>query len=481
MNEPEKVIEMGNPKAFLSLLRKEAGYRPVIERINDYSEVEQTLNNEDRILQASRCMGCGVPFCHWACPLGNLMPEYQDSLHKRKWQEAYEILSSTNNFPEFTGRVCPALCEKSCVLALNSEAVTIRENEVAVTEHAFLEGFVQPSPPRVRTAKKIAIIGSGPAGLTVADMLNKQGHTVVVYEKDAQAGGLLRFGIPDFKLNKGIIDRRLAILESEGVIFRCGVTVGKDIKHRQLLTEYDAVCLCTGAGQPRDLLVEGRQLKGVHFALDLLQQQNRIVSGVYVSDKERISAKGKQVLIIGGGDTGSDCVGTSNRHKAAKITQIEILPQPPGNYNPSTWWPAFPNVLKTSSSHLEGCERQWSLSTKRFIGENGQLTGVEVASVEWTASSEGTFEMKETGQTQIIPADLVLLSMGFVHPVHEGLLDDMGVQYDSRGNVAAITPNRSSLSKVFVAGDVTLGASLVVRAIDSGRKAAEEIGRFIEE
>lgn len=466
---------MGNPKAFLSIPRKEAGYRPVIERINDYSEVEQTLNSEDRILQASRCMDCGVPFCHWACPLGNLMPEYQDALYKGKWQEAYRILSSTNNFPEFTGRVCPALCEKSCVLALDSAAVTVRENEAAVTEHAFLEGYVRPNPPAVRTGKQVAVIGSGPAGLAAADMLNKQGHTVVVYEKDERPGGLLRFGIPDFKLNKGIIDRRISILEAEGITFQCGVEVGKDIKKEQLLKKYDALCLCMGSGQPRDLAVEGRDLKGVHFALELLQQQNRVVAGTAIAEKERISAKGKRVLVIGGGDTGSDCVGTSNRQKATQVTQIEIMPQPPVGTNPSTPWPNYPNVLKTSSSHLEGCQRRWNLATKRFVGKNGKLTGVEVAEVVWSTSPEGRMEMKETGKTEIIPADMVLLSMGFVHPVHEGLLTDLGVAYDARGNVEAVKPNQSSVEKVFVAGDVTLGASLVVRAMASGRKAAEAI------
>lgn len=466
-------------KAFLSIPRKEAGYRPVIERINDYSEVEQTLNNEDRILQASRCMDCGVPFCHWACPLGNLMPEYQDNLYKGKWLEAYQILSSTNNFPEFTGRVCPALCEKGCVLALNGEAVTIRENEAAVTEHAFLEGHVKALPPSIRTGKKVAIIGSGPSGLAAADMLNKQGHTVVVYEKDEKAGGLLRFGIPDFKLNKGIIDRRLAILQAEGIIFSYGVNVGKDLKKKQLLSEYDAICLCLGAGQARDLTVEGRELKGIHFALDLLQQQNRIVAGCDIREKDVISAQGKRVVVIGGGDTGSDCVGTSNRQKATKVTQIEIMPQPPVGSNPDMPWPNYPNILKTTSSHLEGCERRWNLATKRFIEKDGLVAGVEVEEVEWVRSSGGKFEMKETGKTEIIPADLVLLSMGFVHPVHEGLLDDLGVDYDKRGNVDASLPNQSSVAKVFVAGDVTLGASLVVRAIHSGRKAAEQIGKFL--
>ena len=471
---------MGNPKAFLTINRKEAGYRPVLERIADFGEVEQTLNSEDRIQQASRCMDCGVPFCHWSCPLGNLTPEWQDSLYKGKWQEAYEILNSTNNFPEFTGRVCPALCEKSCVLMLSNQAVTIRENEAAVAEHAFLEGYIKANPPKTRTGKKVAVIGSGPAGLATADILNKKGHSVVVYEKDEQPGGLLRLGIPDFKLNKKVIDRRLQILKEEGIVFECGVNVGVDITSKQLLADYDAVCLAIGAGQARNLPVEGRELKGVYFALEFLQQQNRLIAGTVIPAGEQISTKGKHVLVIGGGDTGSDCVGTSVRQKAAKITQIEIMPQPPVDFNDSTPWPAHPNVLRTSSSHKEGCIRRWNLATKRFIGKKGQLTGVEVAEVEWTKATDGRMSMRETGKTEIIEAELVFLSMGFVHPVHEGLLNQLQVEYDSRGNVAALKPNQSSKPNVFVAGDVTSGASLVVRAIASGRKAAEAIGKSFE-
>ncbi|MDR1864930.1 MAG: glutamate synthase subunit beta [Bacteroidales bacterium] len=468
---------MGNPKAFLSISRKEAGYRPVLERIADFGEVEQTLNSDDRILQASRCMECGVPYCHWACPLGNRMPEWQDSLSKGKWAEAYQRLAATNNFPEFTGRVCPALCEKSCVLSLSGEAVTIREDEAAVVERAFLEGYIKPHVPRRRTDKKVAVVGSGPAGLAAADMLNRKGHSVTVFEKDETVGGLLRLGIPDFKLNKGIIDRRLRLLRAEGIVFRTGVEVGKDLSPQQLLREFDAVCLAVGAGQPRDLPVEGRRLKGVHFALEFLRQQNRTVAGASVPEKERISAKGRRVLVIGGGDTGSDCVGTSARQRAREITQIEIMPQPPERYNPDTPWPSYPNVLKTSSSHLEGCTRRWNLSTKRFIGENDRVTGVEVAETEWTKNPDGSMSMKETGKTEIIKADLVLLSMGFVHPVHEGLLDALGVKYDRRGNVESVAPNKSSVDRVFVAGDATTGASLVVRAIRSGREAAEAIDK----
>lgn len=470
---------MGNAKAFLTINRKEAGYRPVLERIADFSEVEQTLNMEDRMLQASRCMECGVAFCHWACPLGNLIPEWQDLLYKGKWFEAYRVLNATNNFPEFTGRVCPALCEKSCVLNMQHQPLTIRENEAAIAEHAFLEGFVKAYPPKTRTGKKVAVVGSGPAGLAVADLLNRKGHLVTVFEKDEAIGGLLRLGIPDFKLSKGIIDRRLKFMEAEGIIFTTNTEVGKDLPAEKLLSSFDAVCLTTGAGVPRDLLIEGRDLKGIHFALDFLKQQNRIVAGRTVPAAEQISAKGKKVLVIGGGDTGSDCVGTSIRRKATSVTQIEILPQPPVGENPDTPWPYYPNILKTSSSHEEGVTRRWSLASKRFIGQQGKLTGVEVVEVEWTKDESGRFVMKETGKPEIIPADLVLLSMGFTQPVHEGLLDDLGVKYDARGNVEAVKPNESSVAKVFVAGDVTTGASLVVRALYSGRKAAEAVENYL--
>jgi glutamate synthase (NADPH/NADH) small chain len=468
---------MGNAKAFLTINRKEAGYRPVVDRIADFSEVEQTLNTEDRILQASRCMECGVPFCHWACPLGNLIPEWQDLLYKSQWFEAYSNLTLTNNFPEFTGRICPALCEKSCVLNLENQPLTIRENEVAIIEHAFLEGYVKPQPPQKRTGKKVAVIGSGPAGLAAADCLNKQGHTVTVYEKDESIGGLLRLGIPDFKLNKEIIDRRLTILKEEGIKFETGVEAGKDLPVEKLLSKFDAICLATGAGVPRDLSIDGREAKGIHFALEFLKQQNRLVAGQTIPAEQQITAKNKKVLVIGGGDTGSDCVGTSIRQKAAKVTQIEILPKPPEGYNPDTPWPNYPNILKTSTSHKEGCERRWSLASKCFVVSKGKVTGVEVAEVEWAKDESGRWVMNETGKTEIIPADLVLLSMGFVHPEHEGLLDKLGVKYDARGNVEAVKPNESSVAKIFVAGDVTTGASLVVRAIDSGRKAAKAMGR----
>ncbi len=468
---------MGNPKAFLNIPRKEAGYRPVNERIYDFGEVEQTLNREDRKLQASRCMDCGVPFCHWACPLGNRMPEWQDLVYREKWQEAIDLIHETNNFPDFTGRICPALCEKSCVLALNDSAVTIRENEVAITEIAFQEGMIKAKPPKVRTNKKIAVIGSGPAGLAAAQQLNKKGHNVTVFEKENSPGGLLRYGIPNFKLNKNIIDRRLALLEEEGIIFKTNTEVGKDITGKSLLKKFDAVCIAIGAGQARDLQVEGRNLKGIYFAMDYLSMQNKLLMHEKVSEKTIISAEGKHVLVIGGGDTGSDCVGTAIRQKAKKVTQIEIMPKPPVKLNPETPWPNYPQVLKTSSSHEEGCERRWNLSTVAFKGEKNQVKEVIVEEVEWVKNENGQLTMKPTGKTEVIKADLVFLSMGFVHPVHEGLLDELGLKYDIRGNIEVNEENKCSVNKIFAVGDAATGASLVVRAIASGRKAAEEINR----
>lgn len=466
---------MGNPKAFMNIPRKDAGYRPVNERIYDFGEVEQTLNHEDRKLQASRCMDCGIPFCHWGCPLGNKMPEWQDMIYKGKWKEGVAILHETNNFPDFTGRICPAPCEKACVLALHDSPVTIRENEASVTEVAWNEGMIKPMPPKTRTGKKIAVIGSGPAGLAAAQQLNRKGHTVTIFEKDNTLGGLLRYGIPNFKLNKNVIDRRLEQMQEEGIEFRPNTEVGKDISGKEIMANYDAVLLSIGAGHPRDINPEGRELKGIHFAMEFLSQQNQLIMSETVAPETIINAKDKHVLVIGGGDTGSDCVGTSVRQGAVKVTQIEILPQPPVGKNPETPWPYYPMVLKTSSSHQEGCVRKWSLNTNKFIGQNGQLTEVEVEEVEWTKDETGRWNMKPTGNKEIIKADLVFLALGFIHPVHEGLLTELGVNYDGRGNVAVDKANQSSVAKVFAAGDAAMGASLVVRAIASGRKAAEDI------
>lgn len=473
---------MGNPKAFLTIHRKEAGYRPVSDRIRDYGEVEQTLNPEDRRLQASRCMECGVPFCHWSCPLGNKQPEWQDRLFKNDIKGAYTLLTATDDFPEFTGRVCPALCEKGCVLNKIHQPVTIRENEAAIVERAFLEGYVKPYVPKHRTGKRVAVIGSGPAGLACANQLNRRGHSVTVFEKNEAIGGLLRFGIPDFKLNKSIIDRRVALMTEEGVEFKPGVEVGKDIAVEDIVRDYDAVCIAIGAEVPRDLKVEGRDLKGVHFALELLQQQNRVNAGREISRDDRISAKGKNVLVIGGGDTGSDCVGTANRQGALSVTQIEIMPKPPEGENPATPWPYWPVVLKTSSSHDEGCNRRWLLDTRRIIGENGKVTEVEVEEVRWEKDeATGRMNLIHTGNVERIKAELVLLAMGFTNPVQDGILKQLGVDKDARGNVKVDDKQQSSIDKVFAAGDASTGASLVVRCIASGRKAAEGIHNYLTE
>ncbi|MBN1767206.1 MAG: glutamate synthase subunit beta [Prolixibacteraceae bacterium] len=472
---------MGKPTGFMEIGRKESGYRPVQERTGDFGEVEQTLNDDDRRAQASRCMDCGIPFCHWACTVCSKIPEWQDALYRGDYGEAYEILSSTNAFPEFTGRICPALCEKSCVLNIHNEPVTIRENELAVVEKAFELGLVQPRVPYIRTGKKIAVIGSGPAGLSAADLLNQQGHNVTVYEADNAIGGLLRYGIPDFKLNKGLIDRRQKILEAEEIEFIVNTKVGVDVSKTELLKKYDAVCIAVGAMKPRDLEVEGRDAKGIYFAMEFLKQQNKVVRGEKVKDAERISAENKNVLVIGGGDTGSDCVGTSIRQKAKSVTQIEIMPKPPRERTENNPWPYWPNTLRTSSSHLEGCERRWSLATKKILTENGKVCGAEVVQVKWDKDSSGCFVMSEVpGTEQVIKAELILLSMGFVSPEHQGLLDALKVEYDARGNVKTATDNGlTNVSKVFACGDANSGASLVVRAIDSGRRTAMQINKFL--
>lgn len=445
---------MGNPKAFLTVPRQDAGYRPIHERIADFGEVEQTLNTSDRRLQASRCMDCGVPFCHWACPLGNRPPEFQDAIYKGEWKMAYEILTATNDFPEFTGRICPALCEKSCVLKLSMNApITIREDECSVIEAAFREGYVQPRKFE-RNGKKVAVIGSGPAGLAAANQLNHRGYEVTVYEKDEYPGGLLRFGIPNFKLQKTVIDRRIKVMQAEGITFKTNTPV--DVE--KLPAGYDAYCICTGTPTARDLKVPGRDLKGVHYALELLSQQNRVLAGQTFSAKERVTAKGKRVLVIGGGDTGSDCIGTSHRQGAVSVTQIEIMPKPPVGSNPNTPWPQWPVVLKTSSSHEEGCERRWLLTTNKFIGtKDNRVCGAEVEEVEWKPNPDGGRPiMVPTGKKETIECDIVFLAMGFLRPEQPKFAEN-----------------------VFVAGDAATGASLVVRCIAGGRKAAQQIDAYL--
>ena len=450
---------MGNPKAFLEIHRQEAGYRPLQDRIHDFSEVEQTLNTRERKLQASRCMDCGVPFCHWACPLGNKPPEWNDALYKGDWELAYRLLNATNPFPEFTGRICPALCEKACVLNLfDHEPTTNREDEAAITEAAFREGYIQVHTDIVRNGKKVAVIGAGPAGLAAANDLNLMGYTVTVFEKNEAAGGLLRYGIPNFKLNKAIIDRRLRLLEAEGIEFRYGEAVESAAVSQQLAGQFDAVVIATGTPTARDLKAPGRELKGVHFALELLAQQNRVLTGMEFCKDERITAKGKDVLVIGGGDTGSDCIGTAHRQGCKSVTQIEIMPKPvEGPEDPQNPWPNWPRTLKTTSSHEEGCTRRWNINTLEFLGENGKLTGVKVQEIDWEPNPDGGRPiMVEKGKPEIIKAELCLLAMGFLKPEHP--------EYPTN---------------VFVCGDSANGASLVVRAMASGKQTAKKVDAFL--
>ncbi len=445
---------MGNPKAFLTVPRKEAGYRPIHDRIHDFGEVEQTLNTRDRQEQASRCMDCGVPFCHWACPLGNKDPEWNDALYHGEWETAYKLLKKTNPFPEFTGRICPALCEKACVLYhTTGEAVTNRENECAIAERAFLEGYVTIEHPK-RNGLRVAVVGSGPAGLAAANALNYMGYEVTVFEKNEAAGGLLRYGIPNFKLNKKIIDRRISVMEQEGITFR----YNSEYSDYSDYSEFSAIILATGTPVARDLKVPGRELKGVHLALELLSQQNRVLAGMEFSKEERITAKGKDVLVIGGGDTGSDCIGTAHRQGCKSVTQIEIMPKPPVGHNPATPWPNWPVILKTTSSHEEGCTRRWNINTLEFLGENGKVTGVKVQEIDWKPNPEGGRPlMVEKNEPEIIKADLVLLAMGFLKPEHP--------EYPEN---------------VFVCGDAANGASLVVRAIASGLQTAKRVNSFLQ-
>ncbi|GLI93009.1 glutamate synthase subunit beta [Methylocystis echinoides] len=460
---------MGKVTGFLEIDRQDRKYKPAADRIRHYDEFVIPLTEEATRSQASRCMDCGIPFCHNGCPVNNQIPDWNDLVFHGDWKRALANLHSTNNFPEFTGRICPAPCEASCTLNLQDQPVTIKTIECSIVDRGFAEGWVVPEPPRRKTGRCVAVIGSGPAGLAAAQQLARAGHDVNVYEKAAKPGGLLRYGIPDFKMEKHLIDRRVEQMEAEGVTFHCNVHVGVDINIRELIASHDAVVLAGGAENPRDLPIPGRELRGVHFAMDFLAQQNRRVSGEPLTTNEPVLATGKHVVVIGGGDTGSDCIGTSVRHGALSVTQLEIMPRPPEKENKLLTWPDWPLKLRTSSSHEEGSAREFSVVTKEFVGEGGVVTGLRCVRVDG--------KMQEVPDSSfIIRADLVLLAMGFVSPVREGLLEQAGVDFDNRGNVAADTKSyKSTREKVFACGDMRRGQSLVVWAIREGRQCAHAV------
>lgn len=470
---------MGKPTGFLEYKRELPKTVDPKERINNYKEFYEPFPLEKSKEQAARCMDCGIPFCHSGCPLGNIIPEFNDAAYKQDWKLATEILLSTNNFPEFTGRICPAPCEASCVLGINQPPVAIEHIEKTIAEQAFELGYMKPNPPLKRTGKYIAVVGSGPAGLAAAAQLNKAGHWVTVFERADRIGGLLRYGIPDFKLEKSVVERRVNLMQEEGVIFKTNANVGFNVPVEELKEKFDAIILSGGSTIPNDFLknVKGRDLKGIHFAMDFLTQNNKRVSGDTIPKEEELTAKGKNVIVLGGGDTGSDCVGTSNRHGAKSITQFEIMwkPDSPENgLNPV--WPEWPTILRTSSSHEEGCERIWAINTKEFIGENGQVTGVKVVELEWTIpEGSGRASFVEKPETErILPADLVLFATGFSHPKHDGVLAQLGVELNDRGNVKAEN-YKTSVENVYVAGDMGRGQSLVVWAIAEGRECARVV------
>lgn len=480
---------MGKPTGFMEYPRTDRRYAPVSDRVVHYDEFVIPLSETELRQQGARCMDCGIPFCHQGCPVNNLIPDWNDLVYRGDWQAAIEALHATNNFPEFTGRICPAPCEAACTLNLDDAPVTIKTIECAIVDRAWEEGWIKPQVPKHRTGKKVAIVGSGPAGLACAQQLARAGHHVAIFEKADRIGGLLRYGIPDFKLNKKLIDRRLAQMRTEGVEFHTNAHIGVDIPVSRLRAEYDALVLAGGSEQPRDLNVPGRELKGIHFAMEFLKRNSQRVQGVYVPDEEFISAAGRHVLVIGGGDTGADCIGTANRHGAASVTQVEILDRPPERENKLLTWPYWPNRLRTSSSHEEGCTRLWNFSTKAFIGdEQGRVKAVRYCRVRWEKDAEGRWRMEEVpGSEGELKADLVLLAMGFVHPVHAGMIEELqresGLALDNRGNVQAPTEGpqayHTSVEGVFCAGDMRRGQSLVVWAIREGRQCARAVDLWL--
>ena len=470
---------MGKLTGFLEFGRELPENRDLKKRVNDSKEIQKDFPAEKLNEQSARCMDCGVPFCHNGCPLGNNIPEFNDAVYKEDWKEAAEVLFSTNNFPEFTGRICPAPCEASCVLGINKPPVTIEQIEKEIAEKAFELGLVKPNIPKNRTGKKVAVIGSGPAGLAAAAQLNSVGHTVNVYERADRIGGLLTYGIPDFKLEKRIVNRRIKHMRQEGIVFKTNCNIGENVKTADILDQYDAVVVCTGSTVPRDISAPGRELDGVEFAMDFLTQQNKRVAGDKISAEDEILATDKHVVVIGGGDTGSDCVGTSNRHGAKSVTQIELLEKPPQERGENDPWPLWPAILRTSSSHEEGCERKWALNTKSFREKDGKLHAIELVEVEWSETKNGRPKMVEKeGSSKLIPCNLALLAIGFLHPQHNGLINQLGVELDKRGNVLCDN-YQTSVPKVFAAGDARRGQSLVVWAISEGREAARAIDEFL--
>jgi glutamate synthase (NADPH/NADH) small chain len=474
---------MGNPKGFLEIARVTPERRPVQERIHDWKEVYKDFPEEKLTAQASRCMDCGIPFCNQGCPLGNIIPDWNDLVYRGNWKEAIKRLHATNNFPEFTGRVCPAPCEGSCVLGINADPVTIKQVEVSIIERAFIEGWVEAAIPRVRTGKKVAVVGSGPAGLAAAAQLNLAGHFVTVFERADRIGGLLRYGIPEFKMEKNVLDRRLDLMKAEGVRFQTSANVGVNVSVEELKKEFDSILLSGGSTAPRDLPIEGRDLKGIYFAMEYLPLQNKRCEGDTIPEKEFISARDKHVVIIGGGDTGADCLGTAHRQGALSVTQFELLPKPPSNRTLDNPWPNWPNIFRTSSAHEEGGEREYSILTKKFSGKNGHVEELQAVHVEFVPSgNDGTGRptMKEVPGTEaILKADLVLLAMGFLGPERKGMLDQLGVTINERGTVATDGEKMTSVPGIFAAGDMARGQSLVVWAIREGRQAAKFIDKYL--
>ena len=470
---------MGEVTGFMKYPREVAGDRPVEERLKDWKEIPRDLDNEGLRRQGARCMDCGIPFCHSGCPLGNLIPDWNDLTYRDDWRRAIDRLHATNNFPEFTGRVCPAPCETACVLGIIEPPVTIKQIEHAIIDRAWEEGWIVPEPPERRTGRRVAVIGSGPSGLAAAQQLNRAGHWVTVFERADRPGGLLMYGIPDFKLEKIHVQRRIRQMEAEGVTFRCGVWVGRDIDAAQLQQEFDAILITTGSTRPRDLPIPGRELKGIHFAMEFLTQQNKVNQGDRIENQ--ISAAGKHVIVIGGGDTGNDCIGTSNRHGALSVRQIELLPRPPEDRPPNQPWPYYPMFLRTSTSHEEGCERYWSILTRRFTGDvHGNVRALHGVELEWKQDENGRMQMVEKPGTEFEwPCDLVLLAMGFVGPEKDGLIEQLGLELDERGNIVADASYQTSVENVFAAGDCRRGQSLVVWALAEGREAARGVDQYL--